>query len=151
MTDTLYRRVDEHERQIAGFRADMNALKTEVHTIKEGQNLIFAEMKQVGQALAALNANRPLPTMDVLRTAMSMAVSVTVLVSAVIASIIYVSSNANNGTLTSLQKDVDMLVHAASPAEVAVMRHRIGELERSVTAIGEHAPWAPQIKFAERK
>lgn len=145
MSEHLQSRVDEHERQIAAFRADMASFGRELAGIKDTQSLILGKFDAMNQSLATLQAHKPAPTLDVLRTVMSMAVSTTVLVSAIVAGIIYVSSNANNVILTSLQKDVQFLAEASSPADVAVMKHRIDEVEHALGEISKVAPWAPKV------
>ncbi len=103
-------------------------LEAEVADIKEGQKLVFGELKQINVGLASLQAGRPaLGMMDGLKTGLAILQTMVLLIGAAVASIVYVSSNANNGAM-------------------ALMQERIAVIGGRTAALEQHVGWAPTVK-----
>lgn len=121
------------------MRADANGdisarvrhLENEVGEVKDGLTRVFGKLDQVSIALAGLQANKPINVMDGVRTGLQIMQTLVLLVGATVASIVYVSSNANNETLTVLKE------------RQARLSERIGQVEQS-------APWAARVAPSQR-
>lgn len=102
-------------------------LEVEVAGIRDDQKLVFGKLDQISVAIAQLQAGRPaLGAMDAVRTGLAIMQTLVLLVGAGVASIVYVSSNANNGT-------------------TAVMQERLGVMQQRVQQLELNAGWAPRV------
>lgn len=112
--------------------ARVRHLESEVGEVKDGMSRVFGKLDQVSIALAGLQANKPINVMDGVRTGLQIMQTLVLLVGATVASIVYVSSNANNETLTVLKE------------RQARLSERIGQVEQS-------APWAARVAPAPQR
>jgi hypothetical protein len=99
---SLETRINKHDGEIAGIRNDMAALR-------KGQENLVGSMSEIKAFMMSSQANKPLPAIEMMSRYLGMLQNVGVLMGMVIASIIYVSSNASHGDLSRLRDRLDRI------------------------------------------
>lgn len=118
----LQRLIQHHDREITHIRADVAGLNQRmqgVESILHGLDVKFDKMVQVQ---AAAQASKPGQVLDAVRTALSIMSTMAFLTGAVVAAVVYVSSNANNSDITLLKWRVEKVEQTVMPWVADVRR-----------------------------
>lgn len=155
--DVRHDRVDHMERDIGSLRNDFSGFRSDIHqrveslqgAFKDSERILWQKMDGVGTSMQQLTAtlvslqadvkqiqqNKPIGGMEAAKSFAVLATAAAALVGSIVGGIIYISSNANNGTMAEIKRDIVTISQTVKPLEatvptLAVLQHRVGEVEK---------------------
>jgi hypothetical protein len=107
--DALVNSVNQHTTEIALIRGDLSGLRHDMEMISGAFGQQGQKLDTLLSSVSSLQATKPGAPMENLRNGISIMQSIAFLVGAVVAGVVYISSNANNAELAVMKEKISAL------------------------------------------